>query len=262
MTAALRLDVGYRVVHVWRRHMRVWLRYWISNLITNFVEPFVYLIGLGFGIGHFVPRIGNVSYATFVAPGIIASSAMFAASFESTFGTYVRLVYQKTFDAIIATPVSADEVSAGDLLYSATKSTLFSAVILVALVVTRLVPHPQAGSFLVPVVTALTGFVFGALGMIVSALVPNIDNFNYYITLFLTPMFVFAGVFYPVSTLPAFARDIAWFTPLYHTVELCRGLVLGGASAGTLAGDFAWLLIAAVVLFPIPIVLMRKRLIQ
>jgi lipooligosaccharide transport system permease protein len=262
MSATLRLDIGYRVLHVWRRHMRVWLRYWISNLITNFIEPFVYLVGLGFGIGHFVPRIAGAPYATFVAPGIIASASMFAASFESTFGTYVRLVYQKTFDAIIATPVSADEVSAGDLLYSATKSTLFSAVILIALIATRLVPHPLATSVLVPVATALTGFVFGALGMIVSALVPNIDNFNYYITLFLTPMFVFSGVFYPVATLPRFAQDIAWFTPLYHTVDLCRGLVLGGITGAAAAADFLWLLIVALLLFPVPVLLMRKRLIQ
>jgi len=262
MVSSLRLDLGYRVVHVWGRHMKVWLRYWVSNLITNFIEPFVYLIGLGVGIGHFVPQIGGQPYATFVAPGIIASSAMFAASFECTFGTYVRLVYQKTFDAIIATPISADEVSAGDLLYGATKSTLFSVVILIAIIVTRLVPHARATSVLVPIVALLTGLIFGALGMIVAALVPNIDNFNYYMTLFLTPMFVFAGVFYPITTLPRFAQDIAWFTPLYHTVRLCRGFVLGGASGAALLPDAIWLVVVAALLFPIPIILMRKRLIQ
>lgn len=258
--AALRLDVGYRILFVWRRHMRVWLRYWLSNLLSNFIEPFVYLIGFGFGIGHFIPKMGGVPYATFVAPGIIASSAMFAASFENTFGTYVRLTFQKTFDAIVATPVSADEVSAGDLLYGATKSTLFAAVILVAIVVTRLVPHPLWTSLLVPVAALLTGLVFGALAMIVAALVPNIDNFNYYITLFLTPMFVFSGVFYPVSALPAFARTIAWFTPLYHTARLCRGLMLGGQ--GPLLGDFVWLAVVAALVVPWPVVLMRKRLIE
>jgi lipooligosaccharide transport system permease protein len=196
-------------------------------------------------MGHFVPRIGGVPYATYVAPGIVASSAMFAASFECTSGTYGRLVYQKTFDAIIATPVSADEVNAGDLLYGATKSTLFSVVILVAIVATRLVPHPLWTSVLVPVVTLLTGMVFGALGMIVSALIPNIDNFNSRITLFLTPMSVFAGVFYPVDTLPRFAQAIAWFTPLYHTVRLCRGFVLGGAGGAALVPDALWLVVAA-----------------
>jgi lipooligosaccharide transport system permease protein len=255
------LDLGPGLVRVWARHMRVWLRYWLSNLISNFLEPFVYLVGLGFGLGHYVQRMDGVPYATFVAPGIIASAAMFAASFENTFGTYVRLTYQKTFDAIIATPVSVDEVSAGELLYGATKSTLFATVILAAIVATRLVPHPLAGALLVPGVALLTGLVFGALAMTVAALVPNIDNFNYYITLCLTPMFVFSGVFYPVDTLPAFARAIAWCTPLYHAVRLCRALVLGPSAAG-LAGDALWLAAAAALLLPWPIVLMRRRLIQ
>lgn len=248
------------VMHVWRRNMKVWLRYWLSNLVSNFVEPFIYLVGIGFGLGHFVHSIHGIPYATYIAPGIIASSAMFAASFENTFGTYVRLQFQKTFDAIIATPVSVDEVSAGELLYGATKSTLFSAVILIAIVVTRIVPAPPWTAVLVPLVALLAGLVFGALGMIVAALAPNIDNFNYYITLFLTPMFVFSGVFYPISSLPGFARVIAWFLPLTHAVRLMRGLVLGGLVDPW--ADVLWLVVAAAVAVPWPIVFMRRRLIQ
>src|SRR5579875_1694969 len=158
-------EMSHRVLYVWRRNMKVWLRYWASNLVTNFVEPFVYLLGLGFGLGQYVRAIEGVPYATFIAPGIVASSAMFAASFETTFGTYVRLEFQKTFDAIIATPVSVDDVSAGELLYGATKSTLFAAVVLVAVLVTRIVPDARWTDLFVPVVALLGGLIFGALGM-------------------------------------------------------------------------------------------------
>jgi lipooligosaccharide transport system permease protein len=247
------------VLLVWRRNMKVWLRYWISNLVTNFVEPFVYLLGFGVGLGQYVHNIEGIPYATFVAPGIIASSAMFAASFETTFGTYVRLEYQKTFDAIIATPVGVDDVSAGELLYGATKSTLFSTVILAALLVTHLIPALRWTDLLVPPVALLGGLIFGALGMTVAAVVPNIDNFNYYITLFLTPMFVFSGVFYPLQGLPAYAQVAARWTPLYHQVNLLRALTLGGMPRWS---DAVWLIVAAAVTCPWPIVLMRRRLIK
>jgi lipooligosaccharide transport system permease protein len=243
--------------------MKVWLRYWLSNLISNFVEPFIYLLGIGFGLGHFVRQIDGVPYATYIAPGIVASSAMFAASFENTFGTYVRLTYQKTFDAIIATPVGVDEVSAGELLYGATKSTLFAAVVLAAVVAARIVPAPPWTAVLVPGVALLAGLVFGALGMTVAALAPNIDNFNYYITLFLTPMFVFSGVFYPIASLPAFARAVAWFLPLTHAVALMRGLMLRGPHPGFHPwADVLWLLAAAAAAAPWPVVFMRRRLIR
>lgn len=256
----MRLELSPRgCLHVWRRNMRVWLRYWLSNLVSNFVEPFVYLLGLGFGLGHFVPSIEGIPYATYIAPGIVASTAMFAASFENTFGTYVRLQYQKTFDAIIATPVSVDEVTAGEMLYGATKSALFATVVLVAVIVARIVPSPPWTAALVPVAALLTGLVFAGLATTVSALIPNIDNFSYYITLALTPMFVFSGVFYPLNSLPPLVQAIAWWTPLFHAVQVMRGLVLGRPAPWS---DALWLLAAAALTTPWPLPLMRRRLIQ
>jgi lipooligosaccharide transport system permease protein len=247
-------------LHVWRRHMKVWMRYWLSNLVSNFVEPFVYLLGLGYGLGRFVASVDGIPYAAYIAPGIMASTAMFAASFENTFGTYVRLRYQKTFDAIVATPVSVDEVSAAEILYGATKSALFSAVVLAAVVAARIVPQPRWTAAFVPAVGLLAGLAFGALAMTVAALIPNIDHFNYYITLALTPMFVFGGVFYPVESLPPLARAVAWFMPLYHTAHLMRWLVLGGGAPPW--SDVLWLLGLAALAAPWPVAFMRRRLID
>ena len=95
------IDLTWRFVAVWRRNMLVHLRFWFSNLLTNFFEPLVYLVGMGFGMGQFVSGIQGFPYQTYIAPGIIASSAMFAATFENTFGTFIRMTFQKTFDAIV-----------------------------------------------------------------------------------------------------------------------------------------------------------------
>ncbi len=254
------LDLTWRLFSVWQRHMQVFYRYLWSNVVTGLVEPLVFLFGMGFGVGQFVTEVGGLPYTTFIAPGIIASSAMFATSFECTFGTYIRITFQKTFDAITATPVSLDEVVAGELLYGATKAVLSGTVILVAIVGFRLVPglHPLA--LLIPVAAMLIGLLFAAAAMTVAALVKNIDTFNYYITLVLTPMFVFSGIFFPVDTLPVYARTVAWFTPLMHAVRLTRELVLGRPVH--VWADLAWLAVVTVLLAPWPFLLMRRKLVR
>jgi lipooligosaccharide transport system permease protein len=254
------MQLTSRFLVVWLRNMRVYRRFIWSNFVSGFVEPLVFLLGMGLGIGQFVKELNGLPYTAFVAPGIIASSAMFAASFESTFGTFIRMTFQKTFDAIIATPVSLDEVVAGELLYSVTKAVLSGSVILCAIFLFGLVPVFHWTVLLVPVAIALIGLAFAAAGMIIAAIVPSIDSFNYYITLVLTPMFVFSGIFFPLDSLPGYAQSIAWFTPLMHAVRLVRGLVLG--QVAYVWGDVAWLAVLTLLLLPWPFLLMRRKLIK
>lgn len=242
------------------RNMLVYRRYWLSNIITGFFEPFVYLLGLGFGLGLYIDAIEGLPYRAFVAPGIIASAAMFAASFEATYGTFVRLNYQKTFDAMIATPVSVDDVVAGELLYGAVKSAISGAIILVAVAVTGILPVTGWAWLLLPLAALLTGLAFGAMALLVSSLVTNIDHFNYYVTLVLTPMFVFAGVFFPVENLPAAAQHVAWLTPLMHAVRLSRGLALGDWTH--IGVDALWLAVFTLLLLPFPFWQLRRRLVR
>lgn len=254
------LQLSRRFAYVWLRNLRVWRRYWFSNLLSSFLEPVLYLIGMGFGLGRYVSGVDGLPYPNYIAPGLIASSAMFAATFECTFGTYVRMVYQKTFDAIIATPVSLDEVSAGELLTGATKSAMYGTVILLVIAGAGLVPAPGPRLLLVPPAAFLTGLVFASLAMTVAALVPQIEMLDYYFTLFVTPAFMFSGIFFPLVDLPAWAQRVAAFTPLMHAVRLVRGLVLGRTEH--LAADALWLLVAALVLLPVPVLLMRRRLVR
>ncbi len=236
----------------------VYTKLYKSSIVLNFVEPTLYLIALGLGLGAFVKEINGVPYINFIAPGIIASSSMFAATFECTYGTYVRMTYQKTFDAILATPVNLDDLVAGELMWAATKSTFYGAIIMIVISLFGLVDSALI-IFIIPVLF-LSGLLFAVISMIFTAIVPGIDSFNYFYTLFMTPMFLFSGIFFPLNTLPPVVSKIAFFTPLYHLVNICRSLASGVLSRIT--GDIIWIFAVVILLAPCSFRLMRRRVIK
>jgi lipooligosaccharide transport system permease protein len=183
---------------------------------------------------------------------------MFAATYECTYGTYIRMTFQKTFDAILATPVNLEDLVAGELMWGATKSMFYGAIIIIAISLFRLVDSPFI-ILLIPILF-ISGLLFAQLSMICAAIVPGIDSFNYYYTLFMTPMFLFSGIFFPLDPLPKIITYIAYCTPLYHLANLCRSFASGNIS-GSVMG-IAWLLAAVLLLSPIPFRLMRKRIIK
>ena len=247
-----------RAFRVWQRNSMVYTKLYKSSIVLNFVEPTLYLIALGLGLGAFVKEINGVPYINFIAPGIIASSSMFAATFECTYGTYVRMTYQKTFDAILATPVNLDDLVAGELMWAATKSTFYGAIIMIVISLFGLVDSALI-IFIIPVLF-LSGLLFAVISMIFTAIVPGIDSFNYFYTLFMTPMFLFSGIFFPLNNLPPVVSKIAFFTPLYHLVNVCRSFASGALSRIT--GDIIWIFVAVILLAPYSFRLMRKRVIK
>ena len=247
-----------RAFRVWQRNFTVYTKLYKSSIVLNFVEPTLYLIALGLGLGAFVKEINGVPYINFIAPGIIASSSMFAATFECTYGTYVRMTYQKTFDAILATPVNLDDLVAGELMWAATKSTFYGAIIMIVISLFGLVDSASI-IFVIPVLF-LSGLLFAVISMIFTAIVPGIDSFNYFYTLFMTPMFLFSGIFFPLNNLPPVVSKIAFFTPLYHLVNICRSLASGALSRIT--GDIIWIFVVVIFLAPCSFRLMRKRVIK
>ena len=250
---------GIAAVHVLRRNLRVWSRYWLSNLISNFLEPFLYLLGMGVGLGYYIQSIEDMPYAHFIAPGIVAVSAMFASSFENTYGTYVRLEFQKTFDAMIATPLSVEDVALGELLYGASKSVGYGTFIMLVIEIFGFSPGWRWELLAAPVILGLTGLLFGAIAMIVTSLIRNIDSFNYYITLFITPLFIFSGIFFPLDRLPDEVQTFAWLTPLLHSVRLMRAIMLGHPFPWS---DLLWLTVVVILILPLPILLMKRKLIE
>lgn len=247
-----------RALRVWQRNFTVYTKLYKSSLALNFVEPVLYLAALGLGLGAFVKEVEGIPYINFIAPGIIASSAMFATAYECTYGTYVRMFYQKTFDAILATPVNIDDLIAGELIWGASKSMLYGTIIMAVISAFGLVSSPL---ILVAIpVLFFSGLIFAEISVMFVAIVPGIDSFNYFYTLFMTPMFLFSGIFFPVDTLPPLVQKIAFFTPLYHLVNVCRSAALGKLQDSL--WDIAWLFVVAIILAPYTFRPMRKRLIQ
>ncbi|MFZ5997795.1 MAG: ABC transporter permease [Nitrospirota bacterium] len=245
-----------RAFRVWQRHFSVYTKLYKSSFALNFVEPILYLTALGLGLGAFVSEIKGMPYINFIAPGIIASSSMFAAIYECTYGTFVRMAFQKTFDAILATPVGIDDLIAGEMMWGATKSILYGTTIIIVISLFGLVASPLI--VLVIPLLFVTGLIFAEISLIFVAKVPGIDSFNYFYTLFMTPMFLFSGIFFPIDTLPPAVAKIAFFTPLYHLVNICRAFALGNIALW----DIVWVLVVAGLLAPYPFRLMRKRILK
>jgi lipooligosaccharide transport system permease protein len=235
----------------------VYTKLYKTSFALNFAEPALYLVAMGLGLGAFIKEINGQPYVKFIAPGIVASSAMFAVVYECTYGTYIRMTFQKTFDAILATPVNLDDLVAGELIWGATKSVIFGITIMIVIALFGLVDSPLI-LLAIPLIF-LCGLIFAELSIMFVAIVPGIDSFSYFYTLFMTPMFLFSGIFFPLDSMPRVVSDIAVFTPLYHLVNICRAL-----SAGTFSGavwSAAWIIVVFLLLAPFPFKLMRKRII-
>jgi lipooligosaccharide transport system permease protein len=248
-----------RTWKVWDRNRFVFVRTFRINFLPPLLEPILYLLSLGYGLGFFVSQIGGVSYPRFIAPALLAISIMNAAFFETTYSSYVRMYFQKTFDAIIATPLSIEEVITGEILWGATRSLINACIMLPVLILFRVVDLPLSLAILP--FALLAGFLFSALGMCFTALTPNIETLNLPAFLFITPMFLFTGTFFPLSILPVPIQVFAYvFLPLTHVVLVARMLTLSQVTPLILV-SLAWIAAIAAVAFVLAVNLMKKRLI-
>lgn len=256
-------NVSWRSARVWQRHAEVFRRTWLLTFIPPLLEPVLYVVAFGLGLGGLIGEVvyqgATLSYLRFMAPGLLAVAVMYSAYFETTWGSFVRMYYQRTFDAIVATPLLVEDVIAGEWLWGTTKALLGATTMLGMLTLLGLVAWPS-GLLVVPV-ALLGGLMFAALGLITTALTPSVDGFNLPIFLLVIPMFLFSGTFFPIDTLPRWAAVVAWALPLTHVASLMRGACLGRAPGGWVA-SVAYLALVSVVAAAIALVLMRRRLIK
>ena len=248
-----------RVFHVWQRNRDVFVKTYRVNFLPPFLEPILYLLSLGFGVGSFIPEIAGVSYPEFIAPALISITIMNAGFFECTYASYVRMYYQKTYDAIIATPLTIDEVIVGEILWGATRAFINTVIMLPVLFLFGVLDLPWS-LFVIPFAFC-AGFLFASIGMCFTAMTPGIDTLNLPTFLFITPMFLFSGTFFPLTLLPKFVQYLAVaLLPLTHVVTVIRSLTLGTPSP-LLPFSLVWLTVATVLVFLLAVNLMKRRLV-
>lgn len=214
---------------VWRRNAAIYKRTWLWNILPNFFEPVFYLVAIGVGLGAYITQMRGTSYISFLAPALVAVAAMHGASFEVTYNVYVRLTFEKAYDAMLTTPIEPDDILAGEVLWAVTRSSIYGGTFFIVVALAGLAPLPS--SLLVLPLVPLTGLLFALIGMAFSLRIPTIDLFSYYFTLFLTPLFLLSGVFFPLEErLPEGWLWVAEILPLLHPVRLARAAFRGEAS--------------------------------
>ena len=222
------------------------------------MEPLIFLGAIGLGMGRYIESMGGIPYIEFLASGLIVTAAMYTAAFECTYGTFVRIEYEKVYDGILAAPVSVSDLFMGEMLWAGTKGIFFSVV--VAVVVTALgilspltIPAAAAAGF-------LTALMFSSLSLIVTSFIKDMNQFNFYHTGFLSPMFFFSGAIFTLDGLPGWVTIVSEALPLTHTVRMVRGVVFGSGYFG--AADVLYILVFIPVCAFIAIRRMRRKLLS
>ena len=249
--------MNLRFLAVWRRNFLVWRKLAIPSILGNLADPLIFLFGLGYGLGSLLGNMGGTSYFAFLAGGFLASSSMFAATFESLYSAFSRMHMQKTWDAILNTPMTLEDILAGEWAWAATKSLAAGACMLAVVAAFGFAASPLALAT-IPVVM-LIGLAFAGIGLAFNALATGYDFFSYYMTLVLTPMMMLSGVFFPMDQLPVAVQIVAQILPLSHGVALTRPLLLGEIPQSILL-HVGVLLAYAVGGFALAVVLTRRRL--
>jgi lipooligosaccharide transport system permease protein len=224
------------LIAVMSRDVVIFGRYWRSTTFSSIVQPTIYLLAFGLGFGALQSHIDHIATVQYVATGVVATAVLFSSAFPGMFNTFVRWQFQRTYDAMLATPLDVEELITAEVLWVSVRAGVYGLAPLLVGIPFGLTP--TAGMLLVPFIGFITGFGFACFGVTVAAIAKTIDNFNYVTSAVLTPMFLVAGTFFPISTLPAGLRTIAEFNPLYHCVQLVRDAVfqqLGWADLGHLA---------------------------
>ncbi len=244
---------------VWRRNFLVWKKRALPSILGNLADPLIYMLGLGYGLGAMLPSIDGRPYVTFLAAGTVCASTMNAATFEALYSAFSRMHVQKTWDAILTTPLGLADVVAGELFWAATKS-LFSGCAILVVITAMGLTQGLLVPWVLPAI-ALTGLAFASLGLIWNALAPSYDFFMYYFTLFITPMTLISGVFFPTDQLPGWLAAVGQCLPLAQGVALVRPLLAGQVPPDALM-HVGILLATTAVAFMIAQRLTRRRLLK
>jgi lipooligosaccharide transport system permease protein len=199
--------------------------YWRSTTFASTVEPTIYLLAFGFGFGALVSRVDGLDYVEFVGTGTVATAVLFSSVFPGMYETFIKGEFQRTYDAILAAPVDTEELVTAEALWIAARAGTYGCMPLVVSMLFGL--DPTWGMLTVPFIGFVTGFGWASFGILVAAVLRLIENFNYVTSIVITPLFLTAGTYFPISALPKWAQVVANLNPLYHCVQLVRHAVFG-----------------------------------
>src|SRR5215813_11407660 len=192
------------LVAVMSRDVVIFGRYWKATTFSSVVQPTIYLLAFGLGFGSLVSHVEHVRYVEYVGTGVVATAVLFSSAFPGMFNTFIRWKFQRTYDAMLAAPVDVEELVTAEVLWISIRAGVYGLAPLLVGIAFGLEPEP--GMLLVPLIGFVTGF--GFFGVTVAAVAKTIDNFNYVTSAVLTPMFLVAGTFFPISSLPGGIRDV------------------------------------------------------
>jgi len=251
-----------RIGAVWYRHYRVYTRTLITNAFPPFLEPLLFIAAMGFTLSRFLgtQTLDGLPFMDFLATGLMLMSSVFTSAFECTYGTFIRLNFDKTYDSMLAAPLLPRDIILGEILFASTKGAVYSSAVLCVLSIAGLVG--TTGSLLTPFVGFFTAMLFAVASLLVTSFVHyNLDHFNFYFTGVLTPILYFCGTLFPVSSLPAPLGAIAEILPLTHLVRLERAVCFGGWGSEHLLG-FVYCVVFIVVIGWIALCRFERRLID
>lgn len=255
--------ISLRFRHIWFRNLITYRRIWRVNFLVPLLEPAFYIMAFGLGfsglIGHVTYAGRELAYTQFMAPALVATACMWNSFFETTYTSFVRMYYQKTFDGILTTPMSIEEIIIAEIVWAASKAAAAVTVMLAVLIPLGYAQFPGA-LWCIPL-AFLGGLAFASIGMFFTGIIPTIDMFNLPIFLFITPMFLFSGTFFPVSGIPQWAAIFTLMFPLYHLVELTRYFCLGVIESNP-AFNLAYLVSFTLFFGYLSLMFMRRRLIK
>jgi lipooligosaccharide transport system permease protein len=233
--------------------------YWRSSAFSSTVEPTLYLLAFGFGFGSLVSQVGGYEYVDFVGTGTVATAVLFSSAFPAMFGTFVKYQFQRTYDAILAAPVDTEELVTAEALWMAARAGVYGCVPLLVAICFGL--DPAWGMFAVPLIAFVSGLGWACFGIMVAGFAKSIENFSYIVSAVLTPLFLVAGTFFPLDTLPGWAQFLGNLNPLHHCVELVRHAAFGWEGWTDLLRLGA-LVVFALIMWRIAIYAMTRKLVD
>jgi lipooligosaccharide transport system permease protein len=247
------------IAGVMSREVANFRTYWKGTTFSSILEPIVYLLAFGLGLSAtLVDEVNGIPYIEFVGTGMVATAVIFSSALPAMFGTFVKHRFQNTYDAILAAPVDVEELVTAEMLWIGIRSGTYGCVPLIVTIGFGLDPAP--GMLLVPLFCFVTALAFAGFGVAMAATVAKIDQFNYVTALFVTPLFLVAGTFFPIDELPQGVQVVAQLNPLLQLVELVRGGAFGFEAVDL--ARFGALIAFATVTWRIAISRMRARLID